>query len=68
MKEHLVRIKLKDDSTIDIHREDGDVRVCHKEHCVAFPGASGHQTLELFALLEALGEQTEFPEEEEANE
>ena len=63
-----MRIKLRDDSTIDIHREAGNVQVCHKEHCVAFPGASGHQTLELFALLEALGEETEFPEEEEEHE
>lgn len=64
MNEHLVRIKLKDNSTIDIHREDGDVRICHADHCVRISQATAMHTLELFALLDSLGEETEFPEEE----
>ena len=55
--EHLVRLKLKDGSTIDFRRtENNEVHVCHDDHCVILPKASGQVTLDLFALLEPFGE------------
>lgn len=64
MNERLVRINLADGSAVDIHRNDMDVEICHDKYCVTFPKATGLKTLELFALLESLGETIEFPEEE----
>lgn len=55
--EYLVRLRLKDGSAIDFHRtENKNVRICHKDHCVILPGASGQVTLDLLALLEPFGE------------
>lgn len=55
--ECLVRIALKDGSHIAFHRDnDKAVHICHEDHCVILPHATGHLTTELFALLEPLGE------------
>ena len=55
--EHLIRLKLKDGSLIDFHRTaNNEVHICHKDHCVILPGASGRVTMDLFALLEPFGE------------
>jgi len=63
-KEHLIRLKLKDGTFIDFHRtENNEVHVCHDDHCVIFPKASGQLTLDLFALLEPFGEIEEKPDE-----
>ena len=56
MTEHLIRLKLEDGTFIDFHRtENNEVHVCHGDHCVIFPRASGQLTLDLFALLEPFG-------------
>ena len=56
MTERLIRLKLEDGTTIDFHRtENNEVHVCHGDHCVIFPHASGKLTLDLFALLEPFG-------------
>ncbi len=65
MKEHLVRIHLKNGESIDMHRDNGDLKICHKDHCVIIPKGTGVQALGLYALLEPLGESIEFPEEGE---
>lgn len=62
--EQLVRIKLNDGSHIDFLREKDGVNICHKDFCVHLPDAPGHTTLELFALLEPLGESVVFPPDE----
>ena len=55
--EHLIRIKLKDGSTIDFRRtENKEVHICHAGHCAILPHCTGQQTLDLFALLEPFGE------------
>lgn len=55
--ERLIRLKLKDGTFIDFRRTaDNEVRVCHNDHCVILPKASGQLTLDLFALLEPFGE------------
>jgi len=62
--EHLIRLRLKDGSAIDFRRtENQEVHVCHGDHKVVLPRASGQQTLDLFALLETFGE---IEEEEDA--
>lgn len=54
--EHLIRLKLEDGTFLDFHRtENNEVHVCHGDHCVIFPKASGQLTLDLFALLEPFG-------------
>ena len=54
--EHLIRLKLEDGTFIDFRRtENNEVHVCHDDHCVIIPNASGQLTLDLFALLEPLG-------------
>lgn len=64
MTEHLIRLKLKDGTSIDFHRtENNEVRVCHKDHCVILPHGTGQQTLDLFALLEPFGEIEEESDE-----
>ncbi|GAI27655.1 unnamed protein product, partial [marine sediment metagenome] len=51
--EHLIKLKLKDGTFIDFRRtENNEVHICHNEHCVILPKASGQVTLDLFALLE----------------
>lgn len=65
MKEHLVRIHLKNGESIDMHRENGDLKLCHKSHCVIIPRGTGIQALGLYSLLEPLGERIDFPEEGE---
>ncbi len=64
-KEHLVRINLKDGGAIDMHKQDGDVTLSSDGHEVTIPHATGQQALDLYALLEPLGESVEFPEEDE---
>ena len=54
--ENLISLKLHDGTSIDFRRtENNDVHVCHDDHCVILPGASGQLTLDLFALLESFG-------------
>lgn len=65
MSEHLVRIRLKNGDTIEIYKDDKTVKVCHGDHCVEIPKATGHQTLNLITLLEGVGEKMEFPEEDD---
>ncbi len=56
MAERLIRLKLEDGTFIDFRRtENNEVHVCHADHCVIFPRASGQLTLDLFALLEPFG-------------
>ena len=62
MKEHLVRIHLKNGEFIDMHRDDGDVKLCSKDHCVIIRKGTGAQALGLYSLLEPLGESIEVPE------
>lgn len=52
----LLRIKLNDGKFFDLYREDGDVRVCSQDHCMILPKCPGHEMLDLYALLEPLGE------------
>ena len=57
MTEHLIRLRLKDGTAIDFRRiENNEVHVCHNDHCVIFPKASGKLTLDLFALLVPFGQ------------
>jgi hypothetical protein len=54
--EHLIRLKLEDGTVIDFRRTDtNEVHICHGDHCVVLPRASGQVTLDLFALLEPFG-------------
>ncbi|TET43301.1 MAG: hypothetical protein E3J60_00645 [Dehalococcoidia bacterium] len=62
--EHLISLKLEDGSSIVFRRtENNEVHVCHDDHCVILPKASGKVTLDLFALLEQFGEIQEEPDE-----
>lgn len=61
MSEALVRIKLGDGSSIDMSREEAGIKLCRQDHCVILPTATGEQALQLYALLEPLGEPV-FPE------
>jgi len=61
--ERLVRLRLKDGSAIDMHREEQGIKICLEEQCVSLPDATGGQAAELFALLEAISEDVEFPED-----
>ncbi len=55
--EHLIRLKLKDGTSIDFSRtENKEVHICCAAHCVILPHCTGQQTLDLFALLEPFGE------------
>ncbi len=55
--EQLIRIKLKDGTTIDFSRtENKEVHICHDDHCVILPHCTGQVTLDLFTLLEPFGE------------
>jgi hypothetical protein len=57
--ERFVRLTLKDGSHLDFHRDDDNmVRICSDKdgHCTLLPHASGRQVLELFGLLEAVGD------------
>jgi len=57
MTEHLIRLKLKDGTTIDFSRtESNEVHVCHGDHCVILPHCTGQQTIDLIALLEPFRE------------
>jgi len=57
MAELLVKLVLKDGSVFEFFRDaDKTVRVCHDDHCLALPKATGITTTQLFALLEPLGE------------
>ena len=61
--EHLVSLILEDGSKIDFSRTDNkEIRVCHGDHCVVLPKASGQVTLDFLALLEPFGK---FGEESE---
>jgi len=54
--EHLISLKLEDGTQIDFSRADnGEIRVCHDDHCVILPKASGQVTLDFIALLEPFG-------------
>ncbi len=68
--EHLVSVVLDDGSKIVFSRtDDKEVRVCHGEHCVVLPHASGQVTMDFLTLLEPFGkieepsEEVEKPEE-----
>jgi len=62
--EHLISLKLEDGSSIIFRRtENNEVHICHGDHCVILPKASGRVTLDLFALLEPFGEIQEEPDE-----
>ena len=64
MTEHLIRLKLKDGTSIDFRRtENNEVHICHDNHCVILPKASGQVTLDLFALLAPFGEIEEESDE-----
>ncbi|KKM76827.1 hypothetical protein LCGC14_1376180 [marine sediment metagenome] len=67
MKEKLPRIKLKHGGHIDMTREDGDVVVSHDGHAVTLKKATGLQTLEMYALLEGLGDSVELAGSEETD-
>lgn len=55
--EHLIKLKLKDGTTIEFRRtKNNEVHICRGDHCVILPRASGQVTLDLFALLEPFGE------------
>lgn len=63
MAEHLIRLKLEDGTSIDFLRtENNEVQICHGDHCVFLPKATGQQTLDLFALLEQFGKIEEIDE------
>ena len=53
--EHLISLKLEDGTRIDFSRADNEIRVCHDDHCVILPKASGQVTLDFIALLEPFG-------------
>ena len=54
--EHLIRLKLEDGTYIYFRRtENKEVHICHGDHCVILPKASGQVTLDLFTLLESFG-------------
>jgi len=54
--EHLITLKLEDGTSIVFRRtENNEVHICHDDHCVILPKASGQVTLDLFALLEPFG-------------
>ncbi len=56
-EEHLITLRLEDGTVIDFLRtEDKAVHVCHGDHKVVLPKASGQVTLDLLALLETFGE------------
>lgn len=55
----LLRLKLKDGGYIDLRREEGDIHVCSQDHCLVLPKCPGHQALDLYALLEPLGDLVE---------
>lgn len=62
--DHLIRLKLEDGTSIVFHRtENNEVHVCHNDHCVILPKASGQVTLDLFALLEPFGKIEEETDE-----
>ncbi|MFH1031108.1 MAG: hypothetical protein V1767_00855 [Chloroflexota bacterium] len=63
--EQLVRITLADGSCIDFKRGNDGVLICREDSCVLLPNAPGHTTLELFALLEPLGDKITTEEENE---
>jgi hypothetical protein len=55
--ELLVTLALKNGGKIAFLRDaDHTVRVCHEDHCVILPNASGEVTTSLFALLSPFGE------------
>ena len=68
--EHLISLTLEDGTRINFSRADnGEVQICHNDHCVILPKASGQVTLDFLALLEPFGEIEEIEEiEEEKNE
>ena len=72
--EHLISLTLEDGTRINFSRADnGEVQICHKDHCVILPKASGQVTLDFLALLEPFGkieepEVIERPEPEEPEE
>jgi len=56
-QEHLVKIKLKDGTNIDLFRtEKKAVIIRHGEHEVIMPKATGQQTFDMLILLEQFGE------------
>lgn len=58
--DHLVKIKLGDGSYIKFRRTvKKELQICHEDHCINIPGASGQIALDLFALLEPFGESIE---------
>ena len=62
--ERLIRLKLEDGTSIEFRRtENNEVHVCHGDHCVILPRASGQLTLDLFALLEQFGKIEEESDE-----
>ena len=65
--EQLVRLDMKDGTTIDFKRTaDGDVLLCQEDSCIRFPKASGQLTVDLIALLESFGKiEEEEPDGEE---
>jgi len=63
-KEHLVRIKIdKNDDFIDLYREPegGQISLCSKDRCANLPDLTGMEFMELFGLLQPLGDKVEFP-------
>jgi len=61
--EHLISLTLEDGRKIDFSRTaNKEVLVCHKDHCVILPKASGQVTLDFLSLLEPLGK---FEEEKD---
>lgn len=68
MKEHLARFHMKNGETVDMHREDGDIKITTKDHRVTIPQATGQQTLDWISLFESLGERVEYPEPTEGEE
>jgi hypothetical protein len=56
MTERLIRIALRDGTHIAFRREGKTLEVCHEDHCVILPEATGKQTLDLAVLLESFGE------------
>lgn len=62
--EQLVRLKLEDGTFIVFRRtENNEVHVCHNDHCVILPKASGQVTLDLLALLALFGKIEEETDE-----
>ena len=61
-----LRLSTKDGKFFDFYRDkNGTVRVCRdEEQCVILPHGTGKMTIQLFSILESLGEIVEEDDDE----